>query len=124
MIMNITKLRKSWPVILFLLAYSIMVWQMFGERVEVGEESAGLNPLFLLWIFAFPVLGCGILYLLFFKVPERRQKTVPLYFALAGIFAVTLLTFSGRWILALAAMLAIVLGGWLAPARASEEDHS
>jgi hypothetical protein len=116
--------RKLFPLFLFIIGYSIHLIVAIRALTAIGRLSDMPVLYFFLLFFFFPVLWGGMIYILSFKVPERRRKMVGLYFALASIFPVSLLTFDHRWIVAMAAMLAIVLIGWLYPQRTNERDHT
>jgi hypothetical protein len=110
--------RKLWLLVLFIIGYMILVIPVL-DQIMLSLSDLLLSRLFLIF-----VMGCGMIYILSFKVPERRRKMVGIYFAMAGIFPGTLLSFDHRWIVAMLAMLAIVLIGWLYPERANERDHA
>lgn len=116
------KVRGITAIVLFLIIILVM---LFFVQHESPEEKAireyfgvpkrtmwDLWPLYLVLIG-----GVCVLYILFFKVEERRKKYVGMLLPLVSSFCVILIPSWWNWAIGIATMLAIVLIGWLYPAR-------
>jgi hypothetical protein len=117
------KVRGITAIVLFLIISLVML--LFVQH-ESPEEKAireyfdvpkrtvwSLWPLYLVLIG-----GACIVYIMVFKVEERRKKYLGMLLLPTCIFCITLIPSWWNWAIGMVAMVAIVLIAWLYPARA------
>jgi hypothetical protein len=116
------KVRGITAIVLFL---TIILVMLFFVQHESPEEKAireyfGVpkRTLWALWpLYLALIGGAGVLYIMFFKVEERRKKYLGMLLLPTHFFCITLIPSWWNWAIGMAAMLAIVLIAWLYPAR-------
>jgi len=116
------KIRGITAIVLFLIISLVALFFLQHESPEekaIREWAGGpKRTLWPLWpIYAALVVGACMLYILFFKVEERRKKYLGLLVPAVHFFCVILISSWWNWAIGMAGVLAIILIGWLYPAR-------
>jgi|RhiMethySRZTD1v2_1073278.scaffolds.fasta_scaffold2295113_1 hypothetical protein len=116
------KIRGITAIVLFLiigLVFPLLALHESPEEKAIREWAGGpKKTLWILWpIYLVLIGGVCVLYILIFKVEERRKKYVAMLLPLACSFCITLIPSWWNWAIGMATMLAIVLIGWFYPAR-------
>jgi ABC-type antimicrobial peptide transport system permease subunit len=118
------KVRGITAIALFLITCLVMLFFLQHESPEEKaiREWAGApkRTLWMLWpIYLVLIGGACVLYILFFKVEERRQKYLGMIIPAATFSFLYLIPSESnwRWPIMLIVQLAIVLIAWLYPAR-------
>jgi hypothetical protein len=117
------KVRNLTFMIMYLIASMVIVFMINYERPEEKAIREYFNlpknpawPIYL--IYAMLAAGLCVVYIFLFKIEERRRRYVAASFGAAGFLWLAL--FHHFWwggFIGVAVMLAIVLIGWLYPAR-------
>ena len=101
---------------------ALFVVQYESPEQKAFREWTGVKKITPWSLYALFVGGACVLYILSFKVSERRQKYLGPLVSAAGFICVILIPSEFHWrgAIVMAIMLAIVLIGWLYPARNSD----
>ena len=86
------------------------------EWVGVPETDSTILYLMLL-------MATSAAVILLFRIQESRRKVVGMLVVIAAIFPVLLMRFQWRWIVSAAAVMLIVLIGWLYPSKRADRDQ-
>lgn len=114
--------RKVMGMTIAFVCFVAAVWYINYETPEEKaiREWAGWTRPNLWWVYLSMAAGVVAVYILLFKVEETRQRRIAVPFAALILIGLFLLPdFWLKGFLALAFILAIVLVGWLYPARDS-----
>jgi TctA family transporter len=120
--LRIKKIRDITALVLFLIIGLVALFfaQYESPAEKAIQEWAGgpERTLWTLWpIYATVVVGACGLYILFFKVEKRRQIYLGLLIQAAVSLCLILIPSWWNLAIGLAVMLALILIGWLYPAR-------
>jgi|SoiMethySBSTD1v2_1073268.scaffolds.fasta_scaffold340032_1 hypothetical protein len=121
------KARKLAIIIMFLIISVVaLIWAHYepAEQKEIREWAGAPKPT--PWpVYVALALGAGVVYIMVAKIAERRLRYIGACLPAAALLSIYLLDdFWWNWIVGYAVMLAIVLIGWLYPARNASGDQT
>jgi hypothetical protein len=113
------KIRNITALVSFLIIGLVMLFFVQHESPEekAFREWAGAPKITPWPVYVAVIGGACFVYILFFKVEERRQKYLGLLLQAAYFICLALIPSWWNWAIGLAVMMAIALIGWLYPAR-------